>query len=55
MRKRIWTNERIFQMRLDRVYPLLENKAIKKNRTREEVRTVTCRLTGYTVQELEQA
>ena len=41
------TNEKIFSMKLSQVYPLLVAKAECKGRTREEVDTVTCWLTGY--------
>ncbi len=40
-------NEKVFGMRFARVYDLLLNKAMKKNRSREEVETVVCWLTGY--------
>lgn len=40
------------QMPFARVYPLLIAKAEKKGRTRAEVDTVTCWLTGYTPAEL---
>lgn len=37
----------IAQMSFTKVYPLLVQKAERRGRTREEVDTVTCRLTGY--------
>ena len=33
-------NEKIFRMSFAKVYSLLENKAVKKGRNEEEVRTV---------------
>lgn len=41
------TNEKVFAMKLSQVYPLLVAKAERKGRTRQEVDTVTCWLTGY--------
>lgn len=41
------SNEKIFSMSFSKVYPLLIAKAEKKGRTRSEVDTVTCWLTGY--------
>ena len=41
------TNDKVFQMSFAKVYSLLENKAVKKGRTEEEVRTVIEWLTGY--------
>ena len=38
---------KIFQMAFSRVYPLYIQKAEKKGRTKEEVDTVICWLTGY--------
>lgn len=46
------TNEKVYQMSFAKIYPLLVNKAEKKGRTKEEVDTVTCWLTGYTVEKL---
>lgn len=40
------TNEKVFQMKLKKIYPLLVAKAEKKSRTRSEVDQVTCWLTG---------
>lgn len=40
-------------MSVGKVYPLLVAKAEKKGRTRDEVDTVTCWLTGYTKEELQ--
>jgi hypothetical protein len=41
------TNERIYKMPFSSVYPLLVRKAERKGRTRAEVDTVICWLTGY--------
>ncbi|MFA5561448.1 MAG: DUF2200 domain-containing protein [Eubacteriales bacterium] len=41
------TNERVFKMPFSRVYPLLVQKAERKGRTKSEVDTVICWLTGY--------
>ena len=46
------SNEKVFQMKLQKVYPLLVAKAEKKGRTRAEVDQVTCWLTGYSREEL---
>ncbi|MDD6612178.1 MAG: DUF2200 domain-containing protein [Clostridiales bacterium] len=46
-------NDKIFGMAFSKVYPLLIAKAERKGRTREEVDTVTCCLTGYTPADLE--
>ena len=42
-------NERVYRMSFSSVYPLLVQKAEKKGRTREELDTVVCWLTGYDV------
>lgn len=47
-------NEKVFSMKFSKVFPLLINKAIRKNRTKEEVYEVTSWLTGYSFEELEQ-
>ena len=44
--------ERVYAMSIAKVYPLLVQKAQRKGRTRSEVDTVTCWLTGYSEQEL---
>lgn len=41
------TNDRIYKMIFADVYPLLIAKAERKGRTKAEVYTVTCWLTGY--------
>ncbi len=40
-------NERVYRMAFSSVYPLLVQKAEKKGRTKAEVDTVICWLTGY--------
>lgn len=40
-------NEKVFAMKLARVYPLLVNKAVRKGRTQAEVDEVIRWLTGY--------
>jgi hypothetical protein len=47
-------NDKIFAMQFAKVYPLLIAKAEKKGRTRAEVDEVTCWLTGYEPQQLEE-
>ena len=44
--------EKVFAMSIAKVYPLLVAKAQRKGRTRDEVDTVTCWLTGYTKEQL---
>ena len=46
--------ERVFQMPLSKIYPLLAAKAEKKGRSREEVDAVIQGLTGYAPSELRQ-
>ena len=46
------TNEKIFAMKLSKVYPMLVQKAERKGRTADEVYQVTCWLTGYSEKEL---
>ncbi|WFR58886.1 DUF2200 domain-containing protein [Anaerocolumna sp. AGMB13025] len=41
------TNERVYKMAFSTVYPLLVQKAERKGRTKAEVDTVICWLTGY--------
>lgn len=40
-------NNKVFAMKLSRIYPLLVSKAEKKNRTKQEVDAVIRWLTGY--------
>ena len=44
---------KVFQMSFAKVYGLLVSKAEKKGRTKAEVDTVACWLTGYSQQELD--
>lgn len=46
-------NEKVYQMSFAKVYPLLVNKALRKNRTKEEVDEITTWLTGYSQTELD--
>ncbi len=48
------SNEKIYQMKFSKIYPLLVNKAVKKNRTLKEVHEVMTWLTGYDVETLEE-
>ena len=41
------TNEKVFKMAFSKVYPLLVQKVERKGRTKAEVDTVICWLTGY--------
>lgn len=47
-------NEKVYQMSFSKVYPLLVNKAVKKDRTKEEVDEIICWLTGYSQDKLEE-
>lgn len=47
-------NSRVFKMSFASVYPLYVQKAEKKGRTREEVDTIICWLTGYNQKSLVQ-
>lgn len=47
------SNERVYKMAFSRVYPLLVQKAERKGRTKDEVDTVICWLTGYDEQGLQ--
>jgi hypothetical protein len=47
-------NQKIFAMPFASVYPLYVQKAEKKERTKEEVDTVLCWLTGYDQKGLQQ-
>ena len=40
-------NSKVFAMKFSRIYPLLVQKAERKNRTKAEVDSIICRLTGY--------
>lgn len=48
------TNDKVFNMSFSKVYGLLIAKAEKKGRTREEVDQVTCWLTGYSKEALDE-
>ena len=45
-------NEKVYQMPLVKVYPLLVNKALRKGRTQAEVDEIIRWLTGYTQEQL---
>lgn len=47
-------NTRVFKMSFASVYPLYVQKAEKKGRTKEEVDTIICWLTGYSQKSLQQ-
>ena len=47
-------NTRVFKMSFASVYPLYVQKAEKKGRTKDEVNTVICWLTGYDRELLQQ-
>lgn len=47
------SNEKVYAMSFAKVYPLLENKALRKGRTKEEVIEVIEWLTGYNGSELD--
>lgn len=47
-------NARVFKMSFAGLYPMYIQKAEKKGRTKEEVDTVICWLTGYTPKNLQQ-
>ena len=46
-------SEKVYQMKLSDIYPLLVNKAVKKGRTKDEVDEIIRWLTGYSQQQLE--
>lgn len=48
------SNEKIYQMELKKIYPLLVNKAQRKGRTKAEVDEIIEWLTGYTREKLEE-
>ena len=45
--------EKVYQMSVAKVYPLLVNKAVRKGRTKEDVDEIIRWLTGYTEEELQ--
>ena len=48
------SNARVFKMKFANVYPLLVQKAERKDRTKKEVDQIICWLTGYTQAGLQQ-
>lgn len=46
-------NERVYKMPFSKVYPLLVQKAERKGRTKSEVDTIICWLTGYDESDLQ--
>ena len=49
------SNEKIYSMPFNKVFPLLIAKAEKKGRSRDEVLALTSWLTGYTAENIEAA
>jgi hypothetical protein len=47
-------NTRVYKMKFASVYPHYITKAEKKGRTKEELDTIICWLTGYTQKQLQQ-
>ncbi len=47
-------NEKVFVMKFSKIYPMLIAKAERKGRTKDEVDGVTCWLTGYTKEQLQE-
>ena len=45
--------EKVFAMKLSKIYPLLTAKAERKGRTRQQVDEVICWLTGYSQGEID--
>ena len=45
-------NEKIYNMLFTKIYPMLIAKAEKKGRTKDEADEITCWLTGYTKEQL---
>ena len=48
------TNDKVYQMSFSKVYALLIAKVERKGRTREELDQITCWLTGYSKEKLEE-
>lgn len=46
-------NQRVYQMTFARIYPLYLQKAVNKGRTKDEVDSVICWLTGYDLEGLQ--
>lgn len=40
-------NNKVYQMKFSKIYPLLVNKAVRKGREKKEVDQIICWLTGY--------
>lgn len=40
-------NNKVYAMKFSKIYPMLVQKAEKKNRTKQEVDRIICWLTGY--------
>lgn len=47
-------NSKVFAMKFSKIYPLLVQKAERKNRTRQEVDEIIFWLTGYDADQLEE-
>lgn len=47
------SNDKVYKMSFSKVYPLLIAKAVRKGRTKEEVDEITCWLTGYSREQIE--
>ena len=47
-------NEKVYQMKFAKIYELLVNKAVRKDRTKEEVDEIIRWITGYKQEELNQ-
>lgn len=47
-------NEKVYQMKFSKIYPLLVNKAVKKGRTQAEVDEIIIWLTGYSETKLKE-
>lgn len=47
-------NKKVYQMKYAKIYELLVNKAVRKDRTKEEVDEIIRWLTGYKQEELDQ-
>lgn len=46
--------EKVFAMKVSKVYPMLVAKAERKGRSKDEVDEITCWLTGYTRNQLQE-
>ena len=52
--KTVVANDKVYGMPFAKVYPLLVAKAVKKGRSKDDVDTVTCWLTGYDKEQLDE-